>query len=258
MHAVVVAVALVGALATPARAEPADLVARPLVLARHEVEANLTLEVNLRARSIGVPLSLAPDLWVGVTPRLTLGLIHGNRSLDQIDVGGSLCLRGNDQVCDATYQGSGIDARYAWRDDVAPRVRLVLRDLDPAKPALTAGALARWQRGRFAITSDPYLRLGLANRDEGNRDALVVPLWLAVQPVERWLVALHTGWNSELAVIRDGWHVPLGVATTVRPWRRLEVSAELGFVSLLGPQNQFQDRALLVTIGWTQAVSSWP
>ena len=246
---------LLAAIAGTAHADPDDFVARPLVLARGEVEAEATLEVNLTKGTAFVPLSLAPDLWVGITPQLTLGLIHGDRSLDQIGAGGSFCVRRSPETCDRTYLGSGLDARWNVRSGplaIAPRARLLLRDLEPAKPAVTVGALVRWTRGRFAIVGDPYLRLGLANLDRGNRAALVLPVWLQVQPTCRWLVALHLGWDSDLAVVRDGWHFPVGVVAGVHPYRALELDLEFGFPSLLGPQNDGGNRALLLTAGWRQ------
>ena len=42
--------------------------------------------------------------------------------------------------------GSAVDVRWSWREGplaVAPRARLLLRDVDPWKPAVTAGALVR-------------------------------------------------------------------------------------------------------------------
>ncbi len=249
----VFAVAMLVAVVPAVRADPTDFVVRPLVLRRGELEANLTIEANLKARSVGKPLTIAPDLWIGVTPRLTLGLIHGERSLDQIDAGGSFCVRGNALACDRTYRGSGLDARWSAVDGrfaVAPRVRLLLRDLEPAKPAVTLGSLVRWQRGRFAVVSDPYLRLGLKNRDQGNRAALVLPVWFQVQPTCKWLLALHAGWQSDLAVAKDGWHAPLGIVVGVHPTYALELALEVGFPSLFGPQNEFADRAALVTVSW--------
>jgi hypothetical protein len=233
------------------RAEPAtDFVARPLVLAAGELDAQLVLETNLRARSVGRPLSLAPDVWLGLTPRWTVGIVHSNRSVDQIASGDSFCLREGGLGCDRIYQGSGLDARWAVLPGVVPRVRLLLRDVAPLKPAVTLGALVRWQRGRFAITSDPYVRLGLANRDRGNRAAVFVPVWFAAQPTCRWVVALHTGFDGELAVLRDGYHVPIGLVVGVRPIAPVEIVAEIGFPSLLGPQNQFADRTLSIGVGW--------
>lgn len=242
---------------TAARAEPTehatDLVTRPLALAAGGFEAQMTVEINLQKNRYGRPLSLAPDLWYGLTSRWTIGLIHSNASVDRIDATATFCLRRYQTRCDRLYRGSGIDLRWSWKTGplaVAPRARLLLRDVDPMKPALTLGALVRWTRGRFAIESDPYLRLGLMNRDEGNRAALVVPVWLAVQPTCRWLIAIHTGYESEIVNARDGYHVPFGLVVRARATSHLDLGVEAGFTSLLGPQNNIKQRAALVMVGW--------
>lgn len=244
---------------TAARAEPRrhanDLVTRPLVLAAGEFEARLTAEINLQKARYARPLSLAPDLWYGVTPRWTIGLIHSNPSVDRIDATATFCLRRFQTRCDRLYRGSGIDVLWSWRTGelaVAPRARILVRDVDPVKPAVTLGALVRWTRGRFAIESDPYLRLGVANRDEGNRAALFIPLWFQLQPTCRWLLAIHTGWDGELAILRDGYHIPFGLVVRARATSHLDIGVEAGFTSLLGPQNNIKQRAALVTVGWRQ------
>lgn len=241
---------------TVARAEPTDLVARPLVLDAHAVEATLTLEASLARRLIGKPLSLAPDLYVGITSRVTVGVIHSNASVDRIDAGASLCVHELASQCDRAYHGSGIDARWSAISGhlaVAPRARLLVRDLAPVKPALTMGALARWQHGRFAIEGDPYVRIGLYNTDRGNRTALVVPVWFQVQPTCRWLLALHTGWDGDLAVIRDGWHVPAALVVRARATTSVDVQLEAGFRSAAGPQNNSNQRAAMLSVTWASA-----
>jgi len=236
-----------------ARAEADDLVTRPLVLDRGQLAASLALEISLVQRSVGTPLSLAPDLWLGVTRRWTVGVIHSSPSVDRITAGSSFCVRQTDDGCDRAYRGSGLDVRYLARDGslaVAPRARLLVRDLDPWKPALTVGALARWQRGRFAVIGDPYLRLGLANRDRGNRAALVLPVAFAVQPTCRWLVAVKTGAQGDLAVWRDGWYVPLSIAVTAAATAQLDLTIEAGFQQAYGPQTDIKQRAVIVTVGY--------
>jgi hypothetical protein len=248
-----VAAALLAASVGRASADPSDFLTRPLVLDRGQVEAALTTEINLQLNRYGQPLSLAPDVWVGITDRWTVGVIHSNRSVDQIDANASFCARQLASRCDRLYRGGGIDVRWSWRTgalSVAPRARFLIRDIDPIKPALTAGALVRWTRGRYAITSDPYLRLGLANTDLGNRAAISLPVWFAVQPTCRWLLALHTGWFSDIAVIRDGWHVPFGLVIQARATDHIDLGVEAGFSSLLGPQNNIKQRAAMITIAW--------
>jgi hypothetical protein len=272
------ALLLVVVTTTLARAEPSDVVGRPItsalpagalrgpakpdlaiVLGAGELALDLTLEVNLAFSSKARPLSLAPDLWLGATSRLTIGLVHSNASVDRFEPGGSVCLRQDETryYCDRTYRGSGLDARYAAITgalsgalSVAPRARVLVRDVDPFKPAVTLGALAAWSAGRYAVRTDPYLQIGLASTGAGNRAQLWLPLQLAVQPTCGWEVALHTGWNSELAVIRDGWKVPLALGVRARATTHVDIGATLGFASLLGPQNTPKQRVLFVSVGW--------
>jgi hypothetical protein len=222
-----------------------------LVLAPGEIDASLSIEANLAPSTVGRPLSVAPDLWWGFAPRWTVGLIHSYWSLDRIEAGSSFCLRKSTLGCDGVYHGGGVDVRWlavSGDVEVAPRLRFLVRDLDPWKPALTVGALARWTAGRFSVTSDPYLQLGLANRDQGNRSAISLPIWFAVQPAAWATLALHTGYDTELVVWRDGWHVPVGAIGVVRPRDDFAIALEVGFTSLLGPQNTTKDRVALLTL----------
>jgi hypothetical protein len=239
--------------AAHARADSTDLVTRPLVLERYQLVATLTLEYNLSERSVGKPIALAPDVWVGVTRDLTIGLIHSSQSVDRIGARASFCLRQSDLVCDAAYQGSGVDFRYRLRDApyaIAPRVRFLIRDVDPWKPAVTIGTLARWSRGRFSIRTDPYLRFGLANRDRGNRAAFVLPVWFGVQPTCRWLIELHTGADGDFAVIEDGWHMPVGLVVTARATETIDVAVEGGGSQLYGPQIDIKQRAVMLSVSY--------
>ncbi|HEY5925261.1 MAG TPA: hypothetical protein VIV11_26440 [Kofleriaceae bacterium] len=240
-------------LASRAHAAPDDFVARPIVLDRGQLAAELVADINLAPRQLGESTSLAPDVWFGVLPELTVGLIHSAPSVDRFSPGATFCVVHQETGCTSTYHGSGIDARYSVMSGtvaVAPRLRVLVRELDPVKPALTLGTLVRWTRGRFAITGDPYLQLGLANTDQGNRHALFLPVTFAIQPVARWELALRTGFNSDLAVIRDGWHVPIALATRVAPDSHVDIGIMLAFATLLGPQNTAKERALFFWVAY--------
>lgn len=249
------ALVLVCLLAGHARANSDDLVSRPVVLPHNGIAAELTIEANLAHNFWASPLSLAPDLWWGATDRLTLGLVHSSASLERFAPGGSVCVRTDDVLyCDSFYRGSGFDARFLAYNGggigIAPRVRLLARDIDPFKPALTVGALAKWTRGRYAITVDPYVQLGLANQELGNRSQLFLPIEFAVQPTCRWQLALSTGWNSAFTGLSDGWHVPVAVGARARATMQLDVAVTVGFPTLLGPQNTPKQRVLFVAVGW--------
>jgi hypothetical protein len=231
-----------------------DVAARPLVLSAGGVEVRLTAGVEIRYQVATQLLSLAPDVWWGISPRWTLGLVHSAASLDRIDPVATLCVRDPEtSSCPGRYVGSGLDARFSARAGelaVAPRFRLLVRAVTPWKPAATLGALIRWSRGRFAITGDPFVRVPLANRTQGNRAALYVPVWFEVTPARGWLVFFHTGYDASFATLRDGGHVPIGLGLTAPVTDQLDLGFEAGWPSLLGPQHSVKLATVLVSLGW--------
>lgn len=234
-------------LARIAYADSDDLVGREVVLAPGELEGTATLAFDMKKRREWEQYALSPDLWFGVTRDLTLGVVHSARSISELDAKRPYCLKG----CDPDYLG-GLDARYRVHRFVAARVRFLARDTDPWKPAATLGALVRWHRGRFGIAADPYLRLGLANRDLGNRATLIVPVQLAVQPTCKWVAGLRLGYDSAIEVWRDGWRGQLGVFAGVHPIAPLEIFVEYGFRALFGPVHDGSERVLMFSVGWRQ------
>jgi hypothetical protein len=247
-------VAASGLAIAQAHADPDDIVSRPLVLPQGSVELRLTAAINVQQRSVGEPISLAPDAWWGVSPRLTVGLIHSDASLDQIATSGSLCIRQSAiSTCEHFYHGGGVDVRYSALEGdlaLAPRLRLLVREIDPFKPAVTLGALLRWHRGRFAIATDPYLRLPLANHALGNASAIMLPVWFEVQPATGWMVALHAGFDADLVVLRDGGHGALGFEVTARASDAIDVGASAGWGSLLGPQHDARHGTVMLAASW--------
>lgn len=228
-------------LAGSAHADPSEL-----TLPDRTAVARVVLSSDNRS------LSVSPDAWLGVTPKFTIGVTNSTAALDRVESGASVCVVTTDLGCTRRYHGSAVDARYQATPYLAPRLRLLVRDTSPLKPAATVGALARWDRGDgFGLSADPYLQIGLANTDRGNRSALVVPAYLTYQFThERTAVGLfwlETGYVSDLAVYRDGYHVPLALG-----FRMFIDDTALsfggGFTSLLGPQNNVKQREIFVAL----------
>ena len=241
------------ALEAQAHATPDDIVARPLVLEAGAVDVRLTLAINVQQRATAEPTALSPDAWWGVLPRLTIGLIHSDASLDQIATSGSFCVRQSTSTCARLYKGSGVDVRYSaieGRFAMAPRLRAVIRDLDALKPAVTLGALLRWTHGRIAIIGDPYLRAPLANADLGNRWAINLPVWFAIQPASGWMIGLRGGFESDLVVLRDGGHIPFAVDAIARVTPAVDLGLEAGWGGLLGPQHDARHATIMIGAGW--------
>lgn len=242
---------LLSILATRAAADPADVVSRPIVLDRGEAEGALTIETDLSSNAVGNQTSFAPDVWYGATGDLTIGIVHSANALSLVGAGDGVCLGGLAHGCEQAYSNLGVDARWSlargeW--SAAARVRLVTRRWSPWLPSARIGALARWQRGRFAVTSDPQLQIGLDNTDRGNRAQLNVPLWLAVQPADHVAIYFRTGVSAELAVFGDAWGVPAvaGVRVAITP--RIDVAAEGGFARAGGPLNESKLRVAWIAV----------
>ncbi len=241
---------------TPAYADgsaaPAqDLVTRPAVLPVGAVEAVANVEGWVLPPQGLQAVSLAPDVYVGVTSRLTLGITTSNRALARLAAGSGVCIGAVTDGCVARISNISFDAKYqlgraSWT--LAPHGRLIMRQFSPQKPALMVGALLGWQLGRWAVVADPYVQLGLRNQDQGNRNSVHFPLWLRVQPTCRWLLALRTGFDSDLAILRDGWHGALGgvVTTALRTDVDLELSA--GMRSAFGPQNTSKEHSVTLAV----------
>ncbi|HEY1550482.1 MAG TPA: hypothetical protein VGG28_21790 [Kofleriaceae bacterium] len=237
-----------------AHAEPDDLIAKPLVLAPGHADAFVTLEDDISSGLHGAPLSLAPDVWVGVLPQLTVGVIHSDLSVDRIGPGASFCIETQRIICPNAYHGTGLDALYSIETgsfSAAVRARALIRDFHPYfLPAVTLGALLRWHRGRWSITGDPFVQIGLDNNRFGNYSAIWLPVVFAVQPIAHVAIELHTGWNSDFYDIADGWYTPaaLGVRGAITP--HLELGVLAGWLSIFGPQNDEKLRVLMFDVGW--------
>jgi hypothetical protein len=239
-----------------------DIIARPLVLAPGHVDAAMTAELDLNEGLKGEPISLAPDAWVGVTPELTIGVIHSDLSVDRIAPGASFCIVTQPIICPRTYHGGGLDALYSIETgsfSAAAHARVLFRTLDTEindapvtlfEPALTLGAELRWHSGRWSITGDPFVEIGLHDNRYGNYSALWLPVVFAFQPIEHVAIELHTGWNSDFEVIGDGWYVPAAVGLRGAITNHVEVGALFGWTSIFGPQNDEKLRVLMFDVGW--------
>ncbi len=238
-------------------AGPTDAFAPALTLPEHELAAAVTVEANLAPIEVGHPLSLAPDLWFAPTANLTLGVIHSEASIDRVPVffepGESICVRLESVLCPRRYHGSGFDTLYELRRgelEVAAHARLLIRDLGPIKPAVTLGATLRWREGWLSIVADPYVQLGLWNTEDGNRTELWLPVTFAFAPASWCSFELHTGYDTDVAVWRDGYYVPLFARVHARITSHLDGGLGAGFASLLGTQNVTRERVLAIDLGW--------
>lgn len=222
-----------------------------LNLPEGSLRVSAALEVGLDIRSLGAPISLAPDLHLGVTDRLTLGLIHSGLALDRMGSGWGLCGTGPDKGCDHAYSGMGLDSIFTfWRTrgvELATQTRLyVARFSDPLKLRVTLGLKGIFRAGPVAIHLDPHLAIGVTHREEGNGDVLHVPIHLFVALGRHVALYLRTGLRGLLRSFADQYAIPLGVGVLVRPTPRWRVGAQIVLRQLLGPLNTYTKRDLFI------------
>ena len=244
-------------LSARAVAGPTDAFAPSLVLDANHAAAALTFEANLAPAQVASPASLAPDLWYGVTSELTLGVIHSDASIDRVPIffepGASICVRRESTSCPRRYHGSGIDGLYSivrGEFEFALHARLLLRDIDPIKPAITGGATLRWMNRWLSIVADPYLQFGLLHLSAGNRAELWLPITIAFARSARFSIEAHTGYDSDIAVWNDGYHVPVLARVRAHVTDHVDAGIAAGFASLLGTQNVPRERMMAIDLAW--------
>jgi len=217
---------------------------------RGSLLVSAALAVGLDTRELGAPIALAPDAYVGVTSRLTLGLVHSGRALGLLDSRWGLCLTGRTGGCDRVVSGTGLDGWYTFLRgrgfELAARARFyAARYGDPVKLRLTLGLLGLWRVGPVALRFDPHVSVGLVNRELGNADTLNVPVHLLVGLGRHVAIYLRTGLQGTLRFFADQYAVPLGLGVLVRPGARWELGAQFVLRGLLGAQNTYKKRDLL-------------
>lgn len=222
-----------------------------LNLPRGSLRISAALAVGLDTRSLGAPVALAPDVYVGVTRRLTLGLIHSGRALGLLDSGWGFCLTGRTGGCDRVYSGTGLDGWYTFLRasglELAARTRFyVARFSGPLKLRLTLGLRGVFRAGPVALRFDPHISVGLINRERGNADTLNVPIYLYVAIGRYVAIYLRTGLRGLVRSFADQYAIPLGLGVLVRPTARWRVGVQFVLRQLLGPQNTYKKRDLLL------------
>jgi hypothetical protein len=141
------------------------------------------LETSLSKDMAFKPVSLAPDLWYGVSDDVTLGLVHSGRGTTGIfgSAGNGLCFTGKSNGCPKAYNNLGIDGRYQIVRragiSLAADGGLYARSLDPFQLSLKLGVLARFHKDAFSFELDPSLFLGMTKRAAGlgNKEILAAP-----------------------------------------------------------------------------------
>ncbi|MGE0401608.1 MAG: hypothetical protein AB7T06_33210 [Kofleriaceae bacterium] len=203
--------------AAPPPAYPERYLDRPLVLPAKMLAIHGVVRVNLTSERVASPVWIAPSVFYGVLPKLQVGITHdpGICLLGERDLLGTTV----DECRGGLYDDFAVDGLYMLVDkpdkhfSIAGHGAIGASTFDPVFLYLRAGALARYTFGsRFAVIADFSLRLGLANRDEGNKEMLDLPVQLAVQATDKLVLFAEAGMLLPVAELTDGYYASIGLA----------------------------------------------
>lgn len=209
---------------------PLAVVERPLTIASGmvEVRGDTFIARSAPDNAFG-QLSLAPDIYYGVSPMLSVGVAHGT----------GICLDG----CASTYNDVALDARYAFMRggsfQVAVHGGLIMPSLDPFDIGANAGLQARIRGGKIAVVVDPTVAFIIADRDRQN-DYLWVPAQVQIQVQPQTMVALVSGINGPLSGFGDAMAIPAGVDAVLAANNRLDFGIGFHFLDVGAEDGAFE------------------
>jgi hypothetical protein len=221
------------AAAAPAAAPAAgtDYVSRGLTLSAGNLQVLVPIVLNLSKDAVLKPVWVPLDLRYGITDELEVFLNHGAIPGFPIATGFSgVCIGGEDRGCDKLYNNLNVGAQFSLLKDAAMELAalgaLAVESLDPSTLSAVLGVNFKYLAGPVAIKAAPMISIGATKRDEGNKEALMVPLQLAFQATPELAAYLNTGIWGPLDHFGDFYSVPVGVGASFSVMPNLDVGGE--------------------------------
>lgn len=191
--------------------------------------------------------SFAPDLYVDVSSDLQLSFVNSHRSRWLVGTGRGWCFD-----CDElferdvpTWSGTGVAAR--WRFLLGG---VHFDRFSPVKPWVQLGGYYRWSRSIFAVETQPYVGIALANRDDGNASFINLAARFRVSPLSWLHITVDPSFNSHLDDFRDWYTLALAGGIEVSsPWG-WSAGVYLGYPKTYGQLNDSGERHLAIRLSW--------
>lgn len=223
------------------------------------------VEANLGESKIGKPISVAPDLWIGLQDRLTFGIYHSGRAATGFlsGVGTGLCFRdGMSGTCKAglgdIYTFVGSELRIGLTHG-GFATALVLggnaKFFDPEKLfAGKAGFHARIHTKWVGIELSPTVSVGLNKRDL-NGDQVFVPVTFYLRFAPRVSLALQGGFATTLKNAGDNYRVPAAAGLSFWLGNHVSIDAAFGLAAVLDKDDMtkaFDQRSATVGLSYAR------
>lgn len=216
--------------------------AHSMITPKGKLRIDVSIGVNMSKELVGKPISINPDVWYGVAPKLEVGLAHSSYGLTGFwgtdALGGGLCLTGTDNGCAKFYDGPvGVLGRYALVEGdltVAADGGVVIGSLDPMQLSLKVGVRGVKKMDKLMIGFAPFIALGLTERDAGNKEYLGVPVDVNYMVNDKLGVGVQTGIQGPLDGFGDAYFVPLSLAGMYQVNENINAGASFTLLRVAG------------------------
>jgi hypothetical protein len=198
----------------------------------------LVVETELSRHRAFAPVSIAPDISVGVGDRLALSLHYSSASQAMLGAGNGVCitapretLDAHDSMCSESETGLGLGLLSELTDRSVLRAGALVRG--PGELALALGIASTLRRGRWWLVTAPTVFIGVTGRDRGNRERLLAPIYGGVS-VGAGEVHLRTGIEGAVATFDETLAIPIGAGASFSIGA-VRVGADVTLDRALGP-----------------------
>lgn len=218
---------------------------------RGEVVVRLSVEAELSRHQALQPLSLAPDVSVGLGSGLAVLLHSSHASTAQLDAGYGVCVVGpmhtlgmSSPDCERRVRGFGLSAVQRLSSVLSARAGVL--DAGPRDAALAGvlGVAARGEHSRWLFAFTPTLLVGVTGRDAGNHDRFAAPIHVG-RSIYNTSVYVRSGIEGALSTFGDTFAIPVG----------LGVAAAIGSFELGGEVTLSRAFGPLSNQGWRTATA---
>lgn len=195
--------------------------------------------ISMSRNSAGQPIYIAPHFYWGVTDIITLGITHGDAmELFGKNFGG-LCITGQNGGCPKVYDDVGfgmlIGLTHGDHHDVNLHLGVPISSFDPFTIGTKVGVLARLNAGRLvAFVFDPYVYFGFTHRNRGNREHLILPLWIYFQPAHFIAPFVGTSFDGPIDGFTDNVRIPLEGGVVFEVADNVDLGVVFRFPNLMG------------------------
>jgi hypothetical protein len=241
---------------TPTATEPTPMPAAEggggggLTNAAGQVLVDANVSINLSKDAVGKPIHIVPHVYYGVTDQLTVGINHGGLpGFPAVERG--ICV-GDGCFPDKVYNNLNLDILFSFLKQPGMEVAFhggidFLSLSDPMLLAARVGAALRFTSGPIAIIVDPSVRIGITERDAGNKESVGVPVYLNFMAAPTVTVGAFGGIVGPFSDFGDFYAIPVGAQGKFALNPKMDVGAMFIFTNLAGKNSSADNRALILS-----------